>query len=145
MARLLSIALLITSCIWLLSPPALAQEQEFILIGHPDIPVTHLSPKTLNRIFTKQLTHWSDGTPVVPVELSRGAAREAFFDHVIGVSANAAKTYWINQLMTNGQRPPKSFSMSILVINFIYQTPGAIGFVAADTETGERVRRISVD
>ncbi len=119
-------------------------EAEFIVIAHPDVPIKNLTIKDLKRIYKKEFTHWPDGTVISPVE-STGSVKQKFIRKVIRQNEFEYKNYWINQRMTNGKRPPKSFSLPVLILNYVTKTPGAIGFLKAGSNLKSTVQLVAID
>lgn len=129
----------------LLSAPARAEEHQFVVIVHPEVSVDSLGVDELGRIFKKEVTRWPDGTLIRPVELGgTSAARADFYGTTLRLRVGDVTAYWINQAMTTGSNPPKVFSSANLVMRYVSQTPGAIGFVGADTPIDPQVKRIAV-
>jgi len=122
----------------------LAEEVGFVVIAHPSVPVDQLSKKDLKRVYTKELTSWSDGTQIYPIENS-GAAKAKFIREIIGQNENENKSYWINQTMTTGKRPPKSFGMPVLILNYVTKTPGAIGYIKAGSNLNTFVKLVTIE
>lgn len=110
-----------------------AAAQEFKVIVHPDQAVAGLSIAQASRLFLKKETRWPDGTLVRPVVLAQGRLRDAFCRRIHGKSGGAVHAYW-NQMIFSGQDiPPIEKHTAEEVVQFVRATPGAIGFVAADT------------
>jgi ABC-type phosphate transport system substrate-binding protein len=125
--------------------PARAGDLDFVVIAHPAVSVQDLSLDELARIYKKETTRWPDGSPIVPVELGgAGATRAAFYESTLRLMVGDVTAYWINQAMTTGNNPPKVFSSDSLVLHYVAQTPGAVGFVAPNTPLGDRVKRIAI-
>ena len=143
MPRILAACMMVTALA--LSAPALADELGFVVVAHPDVAVDHLSPDALGRIFKKETTRWPDGTPIVPVEVGGTApTRSSFYRATLKLVVGDVTAYWINQAMTTGNNPPKIFSSDGLVMRYVGQTPGAVGFVSPDTPADPRVKRIAI-
>ena len=64
-----------------------------------------------------------------------GPVRDAFYRKVAGKSPSAVKAYW-NQLIFSGREvPPVAKTSDEDVVAFVHSNPGALGYVAADTDT----------
>jgi ABC-type phosphate transport system substrate-binding protein len=125
--------------------PAGAEEMGFVVVAHPDVAVDRLTVDELGRIFKKETTRWPDGTPIVPVEVGGTApTRSSFYRATLKLVVGDVTAYWINQAMTTGNNPPKIFSSDGLVMRYVGQTPGAVGFVSPDTPADPRVKRIAI-
>lgn len=129
----------------LLVAPVRAEEHGFTVVAHPEVSVDSLSVEELGRIFKKETTRWPDGTPILPVELGgTSPTRAQFYRTTFRLMVGDVTAYWINQAMTTGNNPPKVFSSGNLVIRYVSQTPGAVGFVSPDTPIDPRVKRIEI-
>jgi ABC-type phosphate transport system substrate-binding protein len=125
--------------------PVAADDIGFAVVAHPDVVVESLTVEDLGRIFKKEVTRWPDGTPIVPVELGGTApTRAAFYHATLKLMVGDVTAYWINQAMTTGNNPPKIFSSDGLVMRYVGQTPGAVGFVSPGARVDPRVKRIAV-
>ncbi len=117
----------------LLAPPALAAE--FKVIVNASNPVASMSRDEATQLFLKKVTHWSSGKVVQVVEPAPGPLRDAFYREVAGKSPSAMKAYW-NQLIFSGREvPPVSKTSDGDVVAFVRSNPGALGYVAAGSET----------
>lgn len=126
-------------------PLTASAEDGFVIIAHPDTPATEVTLPDLGRIFRKKITHWENGTPILPVEQGGlGARKISFHKAVLNMGEAAVNAYWINQAMTSGRVPPKRYDSPRLVIEYVSRHPGAIGFVAADTPIPARVRVVPI-
>jgi len=143
MPRILAACMMVTAIA--LSAPVFGDDLGFVVVAHPDVAVDQLSADELGRIFKKESTRWPDGTPIVPVEVGGTApTRSSFYRATLKLVVGDVTAYWINQAMTTGNNPPKIFSSDGLVMRYVGQTPGAVGFVSPTTPADPRVKRIAV-
>lgn len=110
-----------------------AAGQDFKVIAHPDQAVAGLSIAQASRLFLKKETRWPDGTLVRPVVLAQGRLRDAFCRRVHGKSGGAVHAYWNQMIFSGHDIPPIEKRTAEEVVQFVRGTPGAIGFVPADT------------
>jgi ABC-type phosphate transport system substrate-binding protein len=128
-----------------LAVPAAAEDLGFMVIVHPDVAVNEVTVDELARIYRKETTRWPDGAPIMPVEVGGTApTRAAFYRTILKLMVGDVTAYWINQAMTTGNNPPKVFSSDSLVIHYVGQTPGAVGFVGPGTPLDDRVKQVAV-
>lgn len=116
------------------APPADAQDR-FVLVAHADVPVDSIEREVLSQAFLQKSVRWSDGTPIRPVSLNVQRVRETFAQAVLGKSDLELKKYWQRQIFTGRGSPPPDRSTDEEVLDFVRQTPGAVGFVSAGTRT----------
>ncbi len=82
----------------------------------------------LEKLFARQgvILHRADLTP--------GPVRDAFYRKVAGKSPSAVKSYW-NQLIFSGREVPQvSKTTDDDVVAYVHANPGALAYVAADTD-----------
>ena len=88
-----------------------------------------LTQDEVRQIFNGQARRVS-GVSVKPLDLpSRGDAREAFYQQVLGKSAEQMKSYWARMIFTGRGMPPREVSgereMGLLVAN----DPAFVGYL----------------
>jgi len=108
-----------------------AAQQGFQIIAHPDISVDFISKSDASDYFLKKESEWRDGTGVFPVDLTVREVQNAFSDQVHDRSRSSIKKYWQRQIFTGRGTPPPERESDREVIDFVRQTPGAIGYVSA--------------
>ena len=128
-ARLLVIAALLLS-----APPSRAEEPGYQVIVHPSSAVESLSRRELADLFLKKTTAWPGGSAVHPVEPpSDGEVRGRFATHAMGKSPAALKTYWNKLIFAGREVPPVEKRSDEEVVAYVRSTPGAVGYVAAES------------
>jgi len=111
-----------------------AQSSGFKVIVNSGNSTASLSTKDVSNLLLKKKTRWDDsGTEVRPIDLdSASAVREAFSEAVHGRSVSSIKNYWQRQIFSGREVPPAEVRSDSEVINFVRNTPGAIGYVSSD-------------
>lgn len=122
-----------------LAAPASAQSAPAVpykVIVNASNPIRSLRKAELARIFLKKIEAWESGALVVPIDQpERAPVRQTFSREVLGKPPAAVKSYW-NQLVFSGRSVPPAEKMTDAeVINFVRNTPSAVGYVAATTST----------
>ena len=135
MTRMRSTALLL----WVaasLMPFAARAQTPYKIIANGSIGLGALSKKAVSDAFMKKTAKWDNGTAVVPVDQVESAAvRDSFSRTVHGKPAAAVKSYWNQQVFSGRDVPPVEKKSDAEVLAFVRSTPGAIGYVSAETET----------
>ena len=128
------------------SPQVLAGQSApgYKIIVHPSNPVTELQLSEIKDLFLKRRNEWGRSRPVFPVDLSpKVAVRTTFSDQVIGLSPRAVTNHWIQEIFAGTNTPPLVLSSVAAVVAYVAATPGAIGYVPADTPPdGVRVVKV---
>lgn len=109
--------------------------QSFQVIVNEGNSVSSISKSDLSDIFLKKSTKWEDGSAVTPVDLNaRSAVREAFSQEVHGRGVGAIRSYWQQAAFSGAGTAPLERSSDADVITFVKSTPGAVGYISADTD-----------
>ena len=121
-----------------------AQAQEFQVVVNASNPVSELSRDQVSQIFQKKVGKVG-GQNAAPVDQTSGSAvRGAFSQAVHGRSASAIESYWQQQIFAGRGVPPEQKSTDAAVLEFVRNTPGAIGYVAAGASLGAGVKAVKV-
>lgn len=118
--------------------------EDFVVVVHPDTPITSIDQRELGKIFMKEKATWSDGQPILPVDLpSSSKTRKEFSRSVHGRSALAVKSYWQRLVFSGRGTPPPELKNEDAVLLYVGYKPGAIGYVSKGTEL-DGVRAIAI-
>jgi ABC-type phosphate transport system substrate-binding protein len=132
MARSLT---LLAALATLAAPPALAAELPFLVVAHPDAPVTELTRPQLSRLFLKKTTRWRDGSTARVVEPLDAKLRESFARLVHERSVADVAAYWNALIFSGRELPPLEKATDGDVLAYVRATSGAIGYVSAGADT----------
>jgi ABC-type phosphate transport system substrate-binding protein len=111
-------------------PPA------FKVIVHPRNPVRSVSQAFLAEAFFKQAMRWEGGEGIQPVDLPLAApTRQAFSSSVLKRSVPAVRAYWLQRIFSGRQVPPLELESDTAVVRYVLGSPGAVGYVSAQTNT----------
>lgn len=114
------------------NPPLLA------VIVHPDRSAV-TSIDELAQIYLRRKRFWSDGNPIVPLNLPAGTPlRMEFSRSVLRQSEARLAEYW-NRQYFYGILPPATLASTDAVLRYVASEPNAIGYVPA-SEANETVR-----
>ena len=136
-------ARVILAAVLLLLPLATAAVPEeraaIAVIVHPSRTAA-LSSDLLGQIYLRRKRFWDDGTPIVPLNLSAGAAlRRRFADVVLRQSEARLADYW-NRQYFYGILPPPTLASTEAVRRYVAADPNALGYVpAAEVDDSVRV------
>lgn len=89
------------------------------------------------KIFLGKTRTFSDGSPVLPLNLAEGnPQREAFTSTVLGRTSSQLKAYWSKLIFTGKGSPPKEMASDAEIIAAIESDRTAIGYVNASSAKG---------
>jgi ABC-type phosphate transport system substrate-binding protein len=103
-----------------------AHAQNVVVIGHPS--VGKLQPDTVQRIFTGKAIE-VDGMHVTAVNHKPGTLRDRFLQRYLNQDNDKYTAYWTVRRFIGKGIPPKELSSAAEVIDFVQNTPGAIGYI----------------
>ncbi len=118
-------------CVLLLSGIVHFASAQVFIIANNSVSETKLDREAVERIFLGKKLQWSDGSLVVPVSLRSGGVHKAFMKNFLDRDPSQFSTYWKQAVFTGRGVPPKSFEREADLIEFVAQTPGAIGYVSS--------------
>lgn len=91
-----------------------------------------LSLNDVKRIYLGKKKKFASVGRIKPADFTKGTQlRATFYEKVTGRSAKAVDTYWYRLVFTGKGVPPKSFSGSDGVLDYVASNEGAIGYVEA--------------
>lgn len=106
----------------------------YLVIVHPDNPVSRLDRRFVREAFLKKAVSWSNGRTICPVDLDeRAPARRRFSDQVLNRSVEAVKSYWQQLIFSGRGVPPPELASDADVVQYVLRHPGALGYVEAGT------------
>lgn len=95
-----------------------------------------MSRAEVSALFLKKTPRWSDGSPVVVVELADPSAVRADFCEVIhGKSAAAIRSFWQQQIFSGRDVPPVDKKTDAEVLDYVRANRGAVGYVSESAPT----------
>jgi len=120
-------------------------EQSLAIVVNKSNPATDLSFAELHKIFLGERSHWPNGRRITLVMIEAGRPeREAILHELYHMSETDLNHHFLRALFT-GQMlvSPKTLNTPVGVCKFIFNVPGAIGYVrASDVDSSIRVVRI---
>jgi hypothetical protein len=102
----------------------LAQTLSLYVIGGQGVTLTGTEVKEVylgDKVF-------SGSVRLVPVD--NAAAREAFLNKVMGMTASKYESVWTKKAFRDALNPPNVLSTDAQVLEFVRRTPGAVGYVS---------------
>ena len=126
---------------------ARAQDSEPIaIVVNRNNPLSEISLADLRRVFRGQRTRWSNGRRVTLVMRDAGAPeRDAIIQSLYGLDEAQYRRTFL-QAVFSGEAPeaPKTLTSTNGVLRFVYNVPGAIGYVKA-RDADPSVKTLRVD
>ena len=120
------------ACLLLFPAPAAAEKPvgPIAVIVHPKLKHPPRTLVELRRLFLRRQIRWSDGSPVVVLNLPAGTPARATFDRMIlGLSPRNAARFWIDQKVRGKGQPPRSIASPRLIMKIVALRKEAIAYV----------------
>jgi ABC-type phosphate transport system substrate-binding protein len=124
---------------------ALPRDQDLAIIVNRANPVDDLSTAELRRVFLGERSHWQNGRRITLVMLEPGQPeREAVLHTIYRMSEKDFSRHFLQGLFTGEVFvSPKTLASPIGMRKFIFNVPGAIGYLrASDVDDSIKVLRI---
>ena len=123
--------------LWLLIPSADAGGGDLILVVHSDVPVDTLNSRDLKSIFLGEKSRWANQHRIHFVTLKHPEVHESFLRRYVGKTPTQYDIFWKKRVFSGRGRMPEAMDSPEAVMEFISQTPGAIGYVPPGTPMTE--------
>jgi ABC-type phosphate transport system substrate-binding protein len=114
---------------------ATAPAADIKVIANASVGASSVSVEDLRGVFLDTKSSLSDGSHVQPVLLKSGAVHEAFLKEYVGKTDAGLETYYRSLVFTGKGSMPKQLATDSEMVAYVEKTKGAIGYVAAGTNT----------
>ena len=126
--------------------PARAQDAEpLAIVVNKSNPMSEISLADLRRVFRGQRSRWTNGRRVTLVMRDPGAPeRDAILRSLYGLVEEEYRRTFLQAVFTGeASDAPKTLASSNGVVRFVYNVPGAIGYVRArDADASVKTLRV---
>lgn len=87
-----------------------------------------LTAEQAEKIFLGKSNAFPDKSASVPIDMPKGAERDAFYEKVTGKSVSQMKAYWSKQVFTGAGSPPKETESGKAVVDLVAKNPNLVGY-----------------
>ena len=128
------------------APGRLPPDRALAIVVHPSNPVEDLTMTQLRRIFLGEEGHWPNGQRITLVMMEVGQPeRKAVLQQICRMSENDYRKAILHRLYTGELLvSPKTLSNPTHVRGFVFNVPGAIGYLRA-VDVTESVKVVRID
>jgi len=132
-----AIAIAISAVIVLGATRAIATDDGYKLVVHPDNPVSEVDRDFVRDAFLKKALEWPNGQTIRPVDLSDSfPAHDRFARTMLRKTPSQLKSYWNQQIFSGKGVPPPSADTTAAMIAYVLANPGALGYLPSDANPG---------
>jgi ABC-type phosphate transport system substrate-binding protein len=122
-----------------------AGDDSLAIVVNRSNPVDGLSFLELRKIFLEEQDHWSNGRRVTVVMLEPGKVeRQVVLAQIYKMDEKDFNKYFLHSMFTGElHAAPKALASSGEVLKFVFNVPGAIGYLkASDVDDSVKIVRI---
>ena len=117
----------------------------FQVVVHSSNPVESVTAKRLSRIFLKKRLSWESGLESRPVDQDESSPVRVAFTRVIhGKSVTSITSFWQRQVYSGRSAPPPELGSDQEVLEYLRQTPGAVGYISSETQIEGDVKVLEI-
>ncbi len=113
----------------LLAPDVNSASEELLIITHRTTPVSHISSRELQDIYSNSKTKWSNNDKILIVLFLRGDVHEAFVNDLLRTTSRKLNSVWKRVIFTGVGTPPKIVRTESEMLEYVSNTKGAIGYI----------------
>ena len=107
-----------------------ASDNDYIAVVASASHAKEVNKESLTQIFKRKKLFWTNGDRIQPVNLpTQNALRKNFSNIIFQASPEELEKYW-NMMYFQGITPPHVISSEESVMKFVFETPGAIGYIS---------------
>jgi ABC-type phosphate transport system substrate-binding protein len=115
-----------------------------LVVCSDSVKVIALPKNTLQDMYLGRKSRWDDGQKIELAVLKDSPATELFLRLYTGKTPQQFSIYWDKLAFTGKGSGPKAFPTPQALVDYVRNTPGAIGFIPLDLYTGQ-IKSISID
>lgn len=123
--------------IFFMAASAVSARPDVVLICNKTVAQDNLETRDIQQIYLGRKTRWSDNQKIQFVTMKEGSAHSEFLSDYISKTPSQYSVFWKKMIFTGQGKPPLAFDTPEEVVEYVSQTPGAIGYVPAGIPIGE--------
>jgi ABC-type phosphate transport system substrate-binding protein len=103
---------------------------QVVVIAHKSVPMDTIKKSVLLDFYTCDIKKWSDGQPIIVLDLKLQSEVKTAFYNFLGKSSSRMKSVWLKKLLSGEGDPPEAMNSEEELLRKVAATAGAIGFVS---------------
>jgi len=117
-------------CICVVLAMAAPAAADVAVIVNKSVPLDTITSTYLLDLYTGDIRTWTNGEPVVLVDLKLRTDTKNMFYQYMGKSNSRMKSIWMKNMLSGEGNPPQSFGSEQDLLQKVASTPGAIGYLS---------------
>jgi ABC-type phosphate transport system substrate-binding protein len=110
--------------------PAIAADDEIVVIVNAKSAVRVLTRGDLRPIYQTTKTSWDNGDKILPLQAQEGnSTRNGFDAAVLGLDPERVQRFWVDRKIRGGNPPPKAAPNGAAILKIVGSKAEAIGYV----------------
>ena len=119
--------LLVLTVLTLSSGVTANSADDILIVAHKSVSTNSITTDELKNIFLKKKGSWEGGQKAVPIHAkSDSALRRAFDQKVLKMTVNEEQSFWADEKIRRGKKPPSEFSNTLRAI---FSIRGSVSYV----------------
>jgi ABC-type phosphate transport system substrate-binding protein len=120
-------------------------QADIAVIVHPANPVQSLTARQVAELYLGRVRTFETSQYAVIVDQGHDdRVRERFFKGISGMSLGQVTAYWARLKFTGQVQPPQALPGDASVLEFVRNTPSAIGYISQANAVDARVKTVLV-
>ncbi|CAG1021884.1 hypothetical protein DOJK_01308 [Patescibacteria group bacterium] len=117
-----------------------AAGNQVVIVANASLAINSINENELLRIYLLRQTFWSDGSPIIALNLEANSpTRDIFTTQVLKQTSSALANHW-QQMHFKGKTPPLVQNSDQAILMFVEKVQGAIGYISSDTPVSNHVK-----
>jgi ABC-type phosphate transport system substrate-binding protein len=103
---------------------------QIVVIANKSVPMDTIKKTLLLDFYACDIKKWSDGQPVIVLDLKLQDGIRTTFYNYLGKSSSRMKSIWLKKLLSGEGDPPQTMNSEEELLKKVAATAGAIGFIS---------------
>ncbi len=117
---------------------------DVLIITNKDVAGQNLSKDDVKAIFLGKKVQWPNNAKIHFAISKDPDLHQAFLESYVKRSSKQYQAYWRKMVFTSQGNKPKSFESATELLEYVSNTPGAVGYIDSNT-TAVNVNTITVE
>lgn len=102
---------------------------QLVVIVSAQNPNSAMTVDNAEKIFMGKIKQFANGSSAIPLDLPKGAERDAFYEKLTSKTPTQLKSYWARIIFTGAGVPPKEAESAQALVKLVAQNPNTVGYV----------------
>ena len=103
---------------------------QVVVIANKSVPMDTIKKSVLLDFYARDIKKWSDGQPVIILDLKPQSEVKTAFYNFLGKSPSRMKSIWLKKMLSGEGDPPEAMNSEGELLKKVAATAGALGFAS---------------